>query len=234
MPELEDRVRGALGGLADEVPGSQNARAELDRRLGADRRARRRRPALVAAAAAVVVAAVVTPVALNQNDPTADRTRPATSGSPPPSLLEQVAGPFELGRFTTSEGPWQAVGYLQETRYCTVVVPDGAPLDGATFTCEPVPTWPSGPADSLVQSRSPINGDASHDTGPLPNRLVFLADPRVATLAARRGDGSEVAVSTLGRTDHAVAFLAEFGGSTQGFGYTARDKNGAIVEEAIT
>lgn len=232
MPELEDRLRTALATLADEPPASPRPRAELDRRVAARRRTRRRVPALAAVAAAVVIAVAV-PVAVNQQAPVAGQT-PATSASRPPALPELVAGPFELGRFTTSDGPRQAFGYLRETRYCTVVVPGGAPLDGATFTCEPVPTWPSGPANSLVQSRWPINGDATHDTGPLPNQLLFLADPQVATLTARRGDGTEVAVSTLGRTEHVVAFLADFGASTLGFGYTARDGSGAILEEGLT
>ncbi|HEY0454090.1 hypothetical protein [Actinophytocola sp.] len=240
MIELEDRLRAALTGLAEELPDSADPRAELGRRLDARRRGRRRGPALAAAAAAVVIAGVLVPVALNQDDQPPRTGSAATGGLPTtpatsaPRLPGLVVGPFELGRFPTSGGVGQAFGYFQKDRYCTTVVPDGGALEGATFTCEPLPRFPAAPANSLVQSRMPLNGDGSHDLGPLSDRLVFLADPRVATLTARRADGKQVPVRLLGRTDRVTGFLVDFGEASEGFGYTARDRDGTILEDAIT
>ena len=68
----------------------------------------------------------------------------------------------------------------------------------------------------------------------LADRLVFLTDPRVATLAVRRGNGTAVLVTELDRDAHAALYLADFAGTPHGFGYTARDGAGRILENAIT
>lgn len=140
--------------------------------------------------------------------------------------------PPELGTVVRDGATGHALGYLQGDRYCTMI---SWPGDRTVRpTCEPVPTWPVRPGGMLVQSREVLNGDAADDTGVLANRLVFLTDPRVATLTVRRGDGTAVAVTELGRNEHAAEFLADFAGSPDGFGYTARDSRGTVVEEAIT
>jgi hypothetical protein len=72
-------------------------------------------------------------------------------------------------------------------------------------------------------------------TGPLPNLLLFLAAPEVTRLVAREGYGTPVPVRELGRTPDFVLFVADFGPATNaGFGYTAYDNTGAVVEDAIT
>lgn len=229
MPDLEDRLRTALAALADdmadEVAASEDPRAELDRRLAARRRATRRVPALTAAAAAVVLAAVFVPVVATQDAP------PAPGGAAAPPLPSER--PSELGTFTRDGGTWRALGYLRGDRYCTVVLPRGV-ANTARPTCEPVPTWPEGPTRALVLCREVLNGDPADDTGTLSRRLVFLTDPRVVSLAVRRGDGTAVTVSELDRNEYAAAFLADFAGPVQGFGYTARDGGGSVLEEAIT
>ena len=224
MPDLEDRLRTALDELAGEVPASEHPRAELDRRFAA----RRRRPLLVAvAAAAVAIVAVAVPVALGRDAPPPAEPPAA---SPTPSA---PAGLFELGEFTDDGRRWQALGHLDGDRFCTMILPVPTEQLGEPV-CEPVPTWPDGPAASLVHSRAPLGARTVDDRGNLAQRLVFLTDPRVERLAVRRGDGSPVAVVEYGRSEQAAVFFADFAGPTDGFGYTARDAAGNVLEEAIT
>ncbi len=228
MPDIEDRLRTGLATLADEVAPSEDPRAGLERRLTARRRALARRPALTAAAAAVVVAAVFVPVVAGQDAPPS--AGPAASSRP-----TAPAGGHELpvlGSVVRGGDPGSAIGYLQGDRYCTMIMWRGDRT--ARPTCEPVPDWPAVPGGSLVQSRELLNGDPADDTGILAQRLVFLTDPRVATLTVRRGDGTAVEVTEFDRDEDAAAFLADFAGPPDGFGYTARDGHGTVLEEAIT
>jgi hypothetical protein len=227
MPDIEDRLRTALDALADEVPPSESATAELTSRLSARDRARMRVPVLTAAAAALVlvVGAVVVPIMTRDNVPAgqANRAAPTTSGAPLP----------ELGTVVRDGERLTAVGYLDGRQYCTVLLLRGSPA--GRLSCEPVPAhWPGGPANSLVETRELLNGDPADDAGMLAQRLVFLTDPRVATLTARRGTGTAVRVTELDRNASAALFLADFAGPTEGFGYTARDSAGRVLEEAIT
>ncbi|MGH3758662.1 hypothetical protein, partial [Actinophytocola sp.] len=187
------------------------------------RRARRRAPALTAAAAVVAVAAVFAPIFVSQGDGPA--RRPTGAGSAPAEAKPDLP---ELGKVVRDGESLRAFGYLRGDRYCTMIVPPGEPT--VRPTCEPVPTWPG---DSLVHSRELLNGDPADDTGMLAKRLVFLTDPRVVTLTARRGDGSPVTVTEFDRNEHAAAFLADFAGPVVGFGYTARDGRGRVLAEAI-
>lgn len=225
MPDIEERLRTALATLADEMPPAVDPRAGLARRIGARARRRSRMPAITAAvtaAAAVVAAVVILPDTRHENAPSSVAGPTRTSG-------EQLA---DLGTVVRGGETLRAVGYLLGDRYCTMVVARGAAAGRPT--CEPVPTWPAGPGGSLVQSREVLNGDPADDTGMLANRLVFLTDPRVATLTVRRGDGTPVAVTALDRNEHAALLLADFAGSPDGFGYTARAADGKLLEEAIT
>jgi hypothetical protein len=223
MPDIEDRLRTGLATLADDVAPSEDPRAGLERRLAARRRVVARRPALTAAAAAVVVAAVFVPVVAGQ-----DASQPAG-----PAVSSRPTAPGEelraLGSVVRGGTPGNAIGYLQGDRYCTMIMWLGDRT--VRPTCEPVPAFPG---EMLVHSRELLNGDSTDDTGMLANRLVFLTDPRVATLTVRRGDGTAVTVRELDRNEHAAAFLADFAGPPDGFGYTARDSHGTVVEEAIT
>jgi hypothetical protein len=227
MPDIEDRLRSGLATLADEVAPSEDPRAGLARRLTARRRALARRPALTAAAAAVVVAAVFVPVVAGQDAPPS--AGPAGSNRPTAPPAEEMP---TLGTVTQGGRSGNAIGYLQGGQYCTTIAWRGDRTH--RLTCEPVPTWPEGPGGSLVQSRELLNGDPADDTGMLAQRLVFLTDPRVATLTVRRGDGIAVPVTELDRNEHAAEFLADFAGPPDGFGYTARDAHGTILEDAIT
>ncbi|HEY7591922.1 MAG TPA: hypothetical protein VH969_02105 [Actinophytocola sp.] len=231
MPDIEERLRAGLGVLAEEVASSDDPKAELDRRLAARRRARRRAPALTAAAAAVVVTAVFVPVVANQ-----DSSSPSQSNGGSAAAAMSTTRPGRelpvLGTITRDGETLRAVGYLQGTEYCTALAHSGDRT--VRLRCEPVPVWPMGLGPSLVESRELLNGDPADDTGMLANRLVFLTDPRVATLAVRRGNGTAAQVRELDRNEHATLFLADFGGRPDGFGYTAWDADGKLVCEGIT
>jgi hypothetical protein len=229
MPDIEERLRTALDALADEVPPSENATAELRSRLYARHQARGRVPVLTAAAAALVVlvifvGAVVLPIMSRENVPTGQ----AHPGAPRTSVPRPELGTVIRGGETLT-----AVGYLDGRQYCTVLLLRGE--RAGRLACEPVPArWPGGPANSLVETRELLNGDPADDAGMLAQRLVFLTDPRVATLTARRGNGTAVRVTELDRNASAALFLADFAGPTEGFGYTARDSAGRVLEDAIT
>jgi len=224
MSDIEERLRTGLAVLADELAPSDDPRAELDRRLGARRRAVRRAPVLIAAAAAAAVVAVFVPIVASQDSPSTgvQAARSAPAGSELPALGTVARGSETL----------RAIGYLDADQYCTALEhPDDKTI---RLSCEPVPTWPEGPAESIVQSREVLNGDPADDTGMLANRLVFLTDPRVVTLSVRRGDGTAVRVTELDRNEHAALYLGDFAGPPDGFGYTARGADGHILEEAIS
>lgn len=246
MMDLEDRLRGTFTGMADEVAASTNPRADLEQRLATRRVNRWRTPALVAAAA-VVVAAVVTPVVVFGGDGTnpsvdsAATTTDSTVTDPDQSREGQapndqypgmVAGPFELGTFTRDGLTWRAEAYLEESAVC-VVATSGEDLFNPSPECTPVSAWPRPPANSLVMSLAVLS-EGAPDTGPLPNLLLFVTAPEVATLDVRDGPGDAVSVRELGASDKATLWLADFGGPTEGFGYTAKDAAGTVLEEAIT
>jgi len=226
MSDIEERLRTGLAVLADEVAPSDDPRAELDRRLGARRRAARRAPVVVAVAAAAAVVAVFVPIVASQDSPPEGVRAPTTStmraGTELPSLGTLVRGGETM----------RAVGFLDAGQYCTAL--EHADAKTVTLTCEPVPTWPKGPGESIVQSREVLNGDPADDTGMLAYRLVFLTDPAVATLNVRRGDGTAVRVTELDRNEYAALYLGEFAGPPDGFGYTARAADGRVLEEAIS
>lgn len=225
MSDIEERLRTALGTLADVVEPAEDPRAELARRIGS-----RRRTGRVPAIAAAVTVAVAFGAALaflpaSDGSGAPDAT---TAGRPEPTR-ELLA---DLGTVVRGGESLRAMGVLQGSNYCTAVMARGDRT--SRLTCEPVPSWPDGQTGSHVQSREVLNGDPADDTGMLANRLVFLADPQVATLTVRRGDGTEVQVRELDRNEHATLFLADFAGPTDGFGYTARAADGKVIEEAIT
>jgi hypothetical protein len=225
MSDIEERLRAGLAVLADDMAPSDDPRAELDRRLGARRRALRRAPVLIAAAAAAAVVAVFVPIVASQDSPSPGVQ--ATRTTAPPGAELPVLGTVVRGGETL-----RAIGYLDADQYCTALEPRDDKM--ITLSCEPVPTWPEGPAESIVLSREVLNGDPADDTGMLANRLVFLTDPRVATLSARRGDGTAVRVTELDRNEHAALYLGDFAGPPDGFGYTARGADGTILEEALS
>ncbi len=236
MRAFEDRVRDSLHELADTVPASAHPRADLERRLARRRAGRRRRPALVVAAAAVVIAGVALPVALNrggEDQPAATAPHVATT-TPPSEAPQDPKMGIELGSFTEDGVDRTAVFTLpSDTRWCVArTFPPGA--EPLMPTCETVPSWapvPEGPGH--VQSR-PVLGDGQLEGGPLPHLMLFVTAPTITELVVRAGDGTPVDVRTIAGNAAANYYLADFGGSTQGFGYDALDAQGNVVESAIT
>jgi hypothetical protein len=240
MNDLEDRLRTTLGQLAGTVPPSPRPRADLERRLVR----RGRRPMLIAVAAAVAVAVLVVSVALSENGDPAPR-RVAT---PPPEVFTggrttytlpngDLAGPIELGRF-------ENYGDSLVAMLSVVAMNDGehwnirvyGPVDnpfstGASYI---VPTWPTKVPPGRVVETYPVLGEGGVDSGPLPQLKLFVTSPQVTTLVVRRADGQPVIVKQVVTTPGATFYLADFAGPTEGFGYTAKDAAGNVLEEAIT
>jgi hypothetical protein len=234
MNDLEERLRESLHDLADTVPPSVNARADLDRRLVSGPR---RRVLLMAAAAAIVVAAVAVPLAMSGGEPEHLPAATMPPGPPEPTVTGNptlpgyLVGPVELGSF----GDHGAVLSVQpkgggEQMCVAETVPAGQPIPGAS--CEPVPAWPAKPL-GLVITRA-VLGEGAPDSGPLSHLLLFVVAPEVRSLDVRAGMGDPVPVDLVAETPGARFYLADFGGSTQGFGYTAKAADGSVLEEAIT
>ncbi len=171
----------------------------------------------------------------------ADPTGPvAGTALPPPTADRRV-----VAEFTEAGVRWQALAYTRRHRtdgdetlqVCVVGVPVGQSVDGPTLhpnsDCRGPFVWPAGQHQPLVHTR-PVLWGAELDSGPTPHLMVFVTRPVVATLTVRDSPGAPVPVRELERTDTVVLFLADFGDSSQGFGYTAYDAAGAAVESAIT
>jgi hypothetical protein len=234
MMAIEDRTRDTLHEMADSVPQSQHPRADFERRLAHRRATRWRMPALATAAAAlVVVAGVAVPLAMNRPDD-ARGQRPAASTPARANPDGTEASPWILGAFTENGVEKSAVLWTADGQFCMALrpaEPNSASPPGPT--CEAIPAWPN-ERGSQVDTRG-VFSEPVLETGPLANLLLFVTSPEITTLVVRHGDGTPVAdVRTLGGNDRATFYLADFGGSTQGFGYDATDAQGNIVESAIT
>lgn len=225
MNDLEHRLRAGLHELADTLPPSEDARADLQRRLA---RPNRRKPVFVATAAAVAIVAVAVPVVLNQRaDPVV--TPPATSTSAP--LVERA--PIVLGRFDEN-GVDKALLLMVTSDgkgWCVAVsAPDADPKP---HMCWGVPTWQSESVPGrYVLAMSVEESAPGMFPAQLPDLVLFVAAPQVATLKARHKDGSLVTVRELARTSSATFFLADRDGDTHRLRYTARDREGNLVEAA--
>jgi hypothetical protein len=254
MPEIEDRLRAALDILADEVPRSIHARAELDRRL-AGRGRRRRVPVWAAAAAVVVVAgAVAVPVLLNRGQPPSDRLgltkeSPSLTTSPPESTnLRDIPWPYRTPRSPIAWNDEEGAAFRElhvaisdDGEFCYVL--EGRYENPVTREdeCEPLPEWGPG---HFVESRSLRDVELAMPAtirDQLADRLVFLVASEVTRLTVRRGDGSVLPLWS--RWDQQVGVtaiegqgfaLADFAGPYDGFGYTAYDSAGDVLEEVIT
>jgi hypothetical protein len=244
MNDLEQRLRHTLHELADTVPRSENPKADFERRLAEPRGIRR--PALVAAAAIAVLAGVgiAIPLAVqSEHPPAAEQKTDGLRWSHGYDWVRADSGPYVLGTFTENGATVEAVAWVREGDLCVgaghrVAVggsneqPPGALVD---VTCGVVPTWPTGPAGTgHVQTRSVLPAGNALDSGPVPGLMLFLTDPAVTELEVRDGPGADVVVRELARTGGLNLYLADFAGSSQGFGYTARDAAGNVVESAIT
>lgn len=235
MMDLEDRLRGTFTGMADEVPASANPRADLERRLATRRSDRWRMPAL-AAAAAVVVAAVVTPMVVFQGDDgvgAADQT--TSAGQTEPGVtdgLDPPPGAMPLGNFTKNGKDWQAVAYHEENKVCVLAMATDGSESGQPG-CTEIGPWPHPPAIGHTQTISVLS-EGLPDSGPLPNLLLFVTSPQVVELTVRNGPGEPVALEKLGVSDTGTLWLADFEGSTQGYGWDAKDAAGNYIDGGIT
>lgn len=239
MPDLENRLRASLTILADEVPSSLDARAELDRRLAVRRRTHGRAQVLAAAAAVVVVAGVAVPIALNQG-PDRSGVSPATSqgpptGSEPPASLDYLEAPTPISSAGAgAELRHLALGLSRDSRLCFVVLDaDERPITDPV--CEPMPTWS---ADHVVESRSLAELATRLPMPPVleqevADQLVFVTAPQVVRLDVVSGDGTPVNPSG-GWTSAYYWSLADFDGPSEGFGYAAYDIDNNLLEQAIT
>jgi hypothetical protein len=258
MIDFEDRLRSGLSGLAGAVPPSRDAQDELIRRLAAPRRTRRHGPALAAAAAAVVLAGVAIPVLVQRGDEHRLPSGPAViandTDSATATATDTATDTGETGPITTSVTRvsdayrvkvestgrhWLLWVFTETTDKAEVCVIAAAPDDGQRATeppvildaekCRATPVQPpNGGPPAKVQTM------AVNDGNPPGGLLLFLAETEVATMEAGAADGSPVPVRQVVRTDGFVLFAADFGESSAGFRYTAKDAAGNVVESGIT
>lgn len=227
MTEQEARVRAELADLAERVPASADPWAEHGRRRAAGRRRLALAGTVTACVATVGVVWGIT--GADQATPTGPAA-PVTTSSTAHRLPDRV----EATRFTEGGTPWTVWVLRSPHGFCLAVVPEGRPPDG--------PDQHAGSPDcagqdttlTSVTSRAILSGDALGG-GPLPGTLVFTTEPAVASMTVRDGMGHEVPVRRASEADTGFGvFVATFPTGTQGFGYTARNAAGEVVEEAIT
>jgi hypothetical protein len=225
MMDLEDRLRGTFNDMADELPPSGNPRGDLERRLAGRGQQRWRTPALVAAAAAVV-AAVAVPVMVFGGSGTIPVGSGTTQSAEPTSQSQEP----DDGRQVLAGGNndvgtnWTVYAIPGGAEFCTEVDPATAEsCSQAQFGVPPeghvVLTFAMEPADGQTASKL----------------LPFVTAPEVAELLVRDHAGEQVTVAKLASGEGEPSlFVAEFDGPTDGFGYTAKDANGTVLEEALT
>lgn len=245
MNDLEQRLRYTLHELADTVPASENAKADFERMLDSPRGIRR--PVLVAAAVAAVIAAggVAIPLALRDvpAPPAAEeKNEDGLVWSQDYDWLNADGGAHVIANFTRNGELVDVVAWVRGGQMCVAEghhvgvggTTDRTPGALTGTSCVDVPAWPTGPAHShYVVSRSVLSEDAP-DSGPVPGLMLFMTSPEVKALEVQRGDGSYVQSKRIETLGGATLFVADFKSSTQGFGYTAKDYAGRVLETAIT
>lgn len=220
MTDLEERLRGTFAGMADEVPASADPRAELDRRLATRRSDRWRMPVLVAAAAAVAAAVVVPVVVFGGSG-----SGPVSSGTTQPvapASQSQDAGDGRqlLARHSDDGTMWTVYAIPGGVEVCAESDPTSESCSQAQFGTPPeghVLTFAMEPED-----------------GPMASKLLFVTTPEVAELHVRDHAGESVSLAALASAGDQRILVADFGGPSDGFGYTAKDANGTVLEEALT
>lgn len=261
MNDLERRLRDDLSALADAVPPSTGGWSEHRRRVTAGHRQKWRGPALAAAVTTVLAGAAVGVPLLLRGDSTAPgsgtstpastqevslippspgpQPSPAVTEGPVPTGQNVTVMPAELGRFTEDGVAWVARAFTEQRPdgaewLCIVGVPvDGPEREHPNSSCSVPFVWPQGNPEPVVDTRSVLGG-RTIDSGPLVGLMVFVTRPNVARLVVRDGPGAEVPVRELGRDATLALYLADFGGTSQGFGYTAYNGAGTVLESAIT
>lgn len=247
MMDLEDRVRNTLHDLADTMPASRHARADFERRLANRRRGRG--PVLAIAAAAAVVAGVAIPVALNRDT----NHQVGTATTTPSAPTSQATGgpgagteadPFVIATVTDSGVEKAALLWVAEgsggQQMCWQLRPvdENDSASPPAPECDPVPaTWPNGPHGGQHVLTTGVLSSYIEGTGPvaLRNLMVFVTAPNITRLDVRAGDGRVVENRNAFRLANGVTFsVADFGELPWGFGWTAWDAQGNVVESAIT
>ncbi|HEX6359700.1 hypothetical protein [Actinophytocola sp.] len=231
MNDLEDRLRATLREAADTLPPTPGARAEFERRRG-----RGRGVLLAAAAAAVVIAGVAVPVALSGNDAPAGHR--AATGTTSPRFEENNAKDSVniLGTFTEDGITKVAVLTVVDDKWCVLEALPKEPIP-MSRDCEPVPTWPVPEPPTSQGGRVVTEAVLSGGTlygGPLPNLMLFITAPEVETLEVSAGSGGLVHLRKVLERPDATFILADFPETYAGFGYTAKDAAGNVLESAIT
>ncbi|HEY0637894.1 MAG TPA: hypothetical protein VGD67_09625, partial [Pseudonocardiaceae bacterium] len=193
--------------------------------------------------AVAAVAVVAVPIALLDGPsppPAATSTPVPTPTGGPTSTAGATSAPswehgVTLATFVENGVTWEAVAGLRLEHVCVTGhrqgLGAGVPVSHPFSGCVPIPPF-SGRPESLVQTSAVLGGPVPGG-GPLPHLLLFVTDPRVARLEVRAGDGRPVPVREVARTTWTL-WLADFGGSSQGFGYTAYGAAGDVLESAIT
>ena len=245
MNDLEQRLRHTLHELADTVPDSTAARADFERRLAAPRGIRR--PALVAAAAVAVLAGagIAVPLAMRSDGPppASEKKDDGLVWSRDYDWLQPDGGPFVIATFSRDGATVDVVVWVKDGQLCMaeghhVAVGGSTERPPAAVTgtsCAAVPTWPIAPAPgSYVAARAVLPEGNTLDSGPVPGLMVFMTSPEVEALEVHRGDGSYVTPERHETLGGVTLYVADFKSSTQGFGYTARDYTGRVLENAIT
>lgn len=244
MTDLEKELRHTLHELADTVPDSTSPRAGFEHKLAATRGPRR--PALVAAAAIAVLAGagVAIPLAMQPDDPppAAEKKTDGLVWSRDYDWLRADGGPYVIATFTEDGETVDVVLWVRDGETC-VAEGHHVGVGGATdrmpsalvgTSCVPVPSWPTGPGQGPYVVSMAVLSTGAPDTGPVPGLMVFMTAPEVEALEVRRGDGSYVQPERHETLGGVTLYVADFKSSTQGFGYTARDYAGRVLENAIT
>jgi hypothetical protein len=225
MMDLENRLRSTFTEMADEQPPSADPRGDLERRLATRGKGGWRTPALVAAAAAVV-AAVAVPVVVFGGSGTVPVGSGTTQSAEPTSQSQEP----DDGRQLLSGGN-NDVG----TNWNVYAIPGGVEVCFESYSS-------TGESCSQAQFGVPPEGHVvltfamEPADGQMASKLLLLVTaPEVAELLVRDHAGEQVSVARLASGEgEPTVFAADFVGPVDGFGYTAKDANGTVLEEALT
>lgn len=234
MMDLENRLRSTFTEMADEQPPSADPRGDLERRLATRGRSGWRTPVLVAAAAAVVAAVAVPVVVFSGSG--GSGSLPAGSAGTQPNTQSSEPGESEFPMPDRGEGRDPMGGYRDNGTFWSFFAIAGgvevcsAEADLEALTCSEAQFGepPEGHA-VLTFALDPANG-------PMGSKTLFVSSPQVATLEVRDSAGANVGLVTLGPDGGGTPsiYMADFGGPADGFGYTAKDADGNVIEEALT
>jgi hypothetical protein len=213
MNDLETLLRNEFDETARSVPESGKPWQALQRRLA------RRRALLVGAAAAVLLVAVAIVIPLSR------QPAPATPATAAPTTSSNTTVPQAYTQehpllFAAVSGDKAWVYLVGDRVICDAVTKGGAAIDPKKADCEPDATDDSS-GHNPVRTRAIGSQD-----GPFGHLLLFIVDQGVHDLSVQRGDGTAATLRLAGTARGRQFWLADFGGSSQGFGYSGIDVDG--------